>query len=146
MKLQSTIISSFLLILYAGVLLHNTLPHTHTEEAVEHAATHQHHHSDGAHNHHQGSDEPDTEVPHSWLDFTSGFTHATLGINHFSDFTGASYSFVPSVILAILLFLGNRWPRLSQHRLVKPPDDSPDQRLQLFCLSAASRRGPPGCS
>ena len=146
MKLRSTIVSSFLLILYAGVLLHNTIPHMHTEEQADHATTHQHHHSNtDAHDHHEGSDDASPEAP-LWSDLAGLFTHTSLEINHFGDFTGAQYSFVPSVIGVILLLLGSRWPRLLLYRVTKPPGDAPDQRLQLLRLSATSRRGPPVCS
>ncbi len=134
-----------MLLLYAVVLLHNSIPHIHIEEETNHAATHHHHHSPDAQHHQEGSEEDAKKVPHTMLDLANLLTHTNLGVDHFSNFTGASfYAFANTAIVAVLLLLSS-W-LLPRYQVIKPPGNEPDKRLQLLSLSAARRRGPPSFS
>ena len=148
MKMRSTIGCYFLIFLYLGVLMHNTVPHEHLEKETELTTTHQHQHgTDGAHQqHHSENSKNDggenTAIPR---DLTSLLTHADLGTSHFTNFTGASFHFAPLLFIALWL-LSSRWNLLPLGKITKPPEPRPDQQLQRITLSALSHRGPPSFS
>ena len=141
------IVTYLLLTLYLGVLLHNTIPHVHIEVEGQGAATHQHHHSTDAHDHHEESSENSAEDAHSWPDLPSLIMHPNLGVNHFNNFNSPGfYFFTHPLLVAVLLLLGSFWPLLLLYQVIKPPGNEPGKRLQLLHLSATSRRGPPSFS
>ncbi|MEQ9438461.1 MAG: hypothetical protein RIG62_05415 [Cyclobacteriaceae bacterium] len=135
----------FLLFLYLGVLLHNTIPHVHTEEGKQMES--QHHHSSDAkhHTHHsEGSEEHNSENSSIPLDLSSLLAHSDLGSGHFNNFIGASFHFIPLLLIALWLLSSLR-RFLPPSKIAKPPE-RPDQQLQRLTLSAVSHRGPPSFS
>lgn len=149
MNWRSTIASTLMLILYAGVLLHNAIPHVHIEaEEVDHSVTH--HHGDEAHHHHhhhkESSENNSSADIDSLLDLTSLLAHANLGINHFTDFTSSKSLFVPQVAILLFLLYSIAWNLFFLFKIPKPPEWRHHKAFQLLYLSATSRRGPPSFS
>jgi hypothetical protein len=146
MNWRSTIVSSLMLMLYVGVLLHNTIPHVHIE-AVEVDHSVMHHHSDEAHHHHNESSESnssgDTDTS---LDLTSLLAHANLGVNHFTDFTSSKSLYIPLAGIVLFLLYSIAWSLFLLFKIPKPPEWQHHKALQLLYLSTASRRGPPSFS
>ncbi|MEK6480399.1 hypothetical protein WJR50_22840 [Catalinimonas sp. 4WD22] len=146
MNWRSTIASTLMLILYAGVLLHNAIPHVHIEaEEVDHSVTH--HHSDGSHHHHgESSENNSSEDTDSLLGLTSLLAHANMGVNHFTDFTSNKSLFVPLVAVLLFLLYSIAWSLFLLFKIPKPPEWQHHKALQLLYLNTTSRRGPPSFS
>ncbi|MEK6482355.1 hypothetical protein WJR50_32760 [Catalinimonas sp. 4WD22] len=146
MNWRSTIGSSLMLMLYAGVLLHNAIPHIHIEaEEVDHAKMHHHH--DAAHHHHgESSEKNSSEDASAFPDLTSLLAHANLGVNHFSDFTSGKNLFIPQVAIVLFLLYSIAWSLFLLFKISKPPEWRHHKALQLLYLGAASHRGPPSFS